>query len=150
MAREQAWPPPPPPPLPRSPSARHKVTSTQDGGAHLVQTQPQPDGILSVGSTSKLTLTLRAPSKLDVKSAGELRTPTIHPFPMSRLVKKVLHSFLREKLPPTEKSFIPPPALKIPTSPLTGDPVTLAIIGGGQRGKARISLAHLSSSHRLS
>ena len=47
---------------------------------------------------------------------------------MSRLVKKVLHSFSREKLPLTEKSFVPLPTLKIPTSPLTGDPVTLAII----------------------
>ena len=47
---------------------------------HLVQTQLQPDGILSVGSTSKLTLTLRVPTKHDIKNAGDLWTPTIHPF----------------------------------------------------------------------
>ena len=79
-SQESVWPPPP---------TRHKVTSTQDGGAHhlvqtqlhhLVQTQLQPDGILSVGSTSKLTLTLRAPTKHDIKSAGKIWTPTIHPF----------------------------------------------------------------------
>jgi len=55
---------------------------------------------------------------------------------MSRLVKKALHSFSREKLPPTEKSFVSPPALEVPIPPLTGTPVTLAIIGGGQRGNA--------------
>ena len=52
---------------------------------------------------------------------------------MSRLVKKALHPFSREKPPPTS----PPPALKEgPVPPLTGDPVTLAIIGAGERGKA--------------
>ena len=49
---------------------------TQDGGAHLVQTQLQPDAILSVGST----LMLRAPTKHDIKSAGDLFMPTIEPF----------------------------------------------------------------------
>jgi hypothetical protein len=63
---------------------------------------------------------------------------------MSRLVKKALHPFSRshEKLPPTEKSFVPPPALKeeLPPPFFTGDPVTLAVIGGGQRGKVSIPL----------
>ena len=49
---------------------------------------------------------------------------------MSRLVKKALHPFSsrsREKLPPMEK-------------PHTGEPVTLAIIGAGECGKASIYL----------
>lgn len=67
---------------------------------------------------------------------------------MSRLVKKALRPFSsKEKIEKTEKTetaekrFVPPPALKELVPQLTGDPVTLAIIGGGQRGKASRSLA---------
>ena len=75
------------------------------------------------------------------------------PSSMSRLVKKVLQPFSsssrsHEKIPraeleSTEKSFVPPPVLReLEPPPLTGDPVTLAIIGGGQRGKASIQVIY--------
>ena len=55
---------------------------------------------------------------------------------MSRLVKKALHPFSsrsREKLPPMEKT-------EKTEKTLTGEPVTLAIIGAGECGKASIYL----------
>ena len=66
---------------------------------------------------------------------------------MSRLVKKALHAFSPEKSPmTTEKNVVQLPTLKAPV-PLTGDPVTLAIIGGGERGKASASPNRSLASH---